>query len=70
MRRFVLSSLACGLLAACHSDQQSENSSGVGPKIDGDKITFAADAPQKASFTCEAAKPIEQSIIHLTGRLV
>ncbi|HEY3900576.1 MAG TPA: efflux RND transporter periplasmic adaptor subunit [Chthoniobacter sp.] len=70
MRRFVLSSLACGLLAACHSDPQSENSSDGGPKIDGDKVTFAADAPQKASFTCEAAKPIERSVIHLTGRLV
>jgi cobalt-zinc-cadmium efflux system membrane fusion protein len=69
MRQFILSSLACGLLAACHSDQQAENSAD-GPKIDGDKITFAADAPQKASFTCEAAKPIEQSMIHLTGRLV
>jgi cobalt-zinc-cadmium efflux system membrane fusion protein len=70
MRQFILSSLACGLLAACHSDQQAENPTDGAPKIDGDKITFAADAPQKASFTCEAAKPIEQSVIHLTGRLV
>jgi cobalt-zinc-cadmium efflux system membrane fusion protein len=69
MRQFILSSLACGLLAACHNDQQAENSAD-GPKIDGDKITFAADAPQKTSFTCETAKPIAQSVIHLTGRLV
>ena len=69
MRYLILSSLACGLLAACHSEKQADNPP-VEPKVEGDKITFAADAPQKASFTSEAAKAIEQSIIHLTGRLV
>jgi cobalt-zinc-cadmium efflux system membrane fusion protein len=61
--------LTCGLLAACHSEKLADNAV-VEPKIDGEKITFAADAPQKASFSIEAAKPIEKSLIHLTGRLV
>jgi len=69
MRYLILSSLACGLLAGCHSEKQADATSDPA-KVDGDKITFSADAPQKASFTCEAAKAIEQSIIHLTGRLV
>ena len=67
--RFALLSLAVGALAACHSEKRAEDQTAE-PKIDGGKVSFPADAPQKAALTVEAAKPIEKSIIHLTGRLV
>ena len=59
-------------LAACHSDRPKpcRCDRGAEPKVDGDKVSFAPNAPQKAGLTIEAAKPIEQSILHLTGRLV
>ena len=68
--RCVALSFAFSVLAGCHSSQNAEDPSSAAPKIDGDKITFSANAPQKASLTIETARPVEQSIIHLTGRLV
>ena len=40
------------------------------PKIDGDKITLAANAPQKSSLAVEIARPLEKAMTRLTGRLI
>jgi len=61
--------LALGALTACHNEQHAEEQTAE-PKVDGDKISFAPDAPQKTALTVEAAQPIEKTIVHLTGRLV
>jgi cobalt-zinc-cadmium efflux system membrane fusion protein len=56
-------------LAGCHSEKKSaEESAQV--KIEGDKIDIPPGAPQSSTFVVEAAKPIEKTILHFTGRLI
>jgi cobalt-zinc-cadmium efflux system membrane fusion protein len=40
-----------------------------GPKVDGDTVTFATNAPQLSSITVETVQPRQLAITHLTGRL-
>jgi cobalt-zinc-cadmium efflux system membrane fusion protein len=65
--------LAFGIAAAIFptacTKKHEAKSEDVGPKIDGDQITLPANSPQKTSLTVEVAKPVEQNIIRLTGRL-
>lgn len=63
-------SLAFGALCGCHADHRADDQPATAPKVEGDSIAFSADAPQKASLVIETARPIERSVVHLTGRLV
>lgn len=62
----------CGLLAAigsagCH--QEAETPEPAGPRVEGDKVAFAADSPQLASLTVESAAPRKMAVTNVTGRL-
>lgn len=69
LRRLALS-FAFSALCGCHAGHQAEDQPVSAPKVEGDSIAFSADAPQQASLVIEAARPIERSVVHLTGRLV
>ena len=56
------------LFSSCKKD--AEKADEAAPKIDGNKITMAADAPQKSSLAVEVAKPLAKSVTRLTGRLI
>jgi cobalt-zinc-cadmium efflux system membrane fusion protein len=56
-------------LAACHSENKAAGEAAQ-IKIEGDKVSLPPEAPQNATFVVEAAKPIEKTILHFTGRLI
>ncbi len=43
---------------------------GPAPKVDGEKITIPADAPQKTAIAVEEANQPKDLVTHLTGRLI
>ena len=62
----------CGLLAViglsgCRREAQVPEP--PAPRVDGDKVDFAADSPQLASLTIETAQPRKLAITNVTGRL-
>jgi cobalt-zinc-cadmium efflux system membrane fusion protein len=62
----------CGLFAAiclsgCHREAQAPEP--PAPRVDGDKVNFAADSPQLASLAIETAQPRKLAITNVTGRL-
>lgn len=63
--------LNCFLLpfwvAGCHRETTPEQSSG--PKVEGDKITFATNAPQLGYLTIEPAQERKAAAVGLYGRL-
>jgi cobalt-zinc-cadmium efflux system membrane fusion protein len=54
-------------LSGCHREMQLPEP--PAPRVDGDKVNFAADSPQLASLTIETAQPRKLSITNVTGRL-
>jgi membrane fusion protein, heavy metal efflux system len=59
--------LAAITLTGCHPEAQP--SEPPAPRVDGDKVDFAADAPQLASLSIETAQPRPSAISNVTGRL-
>lgn len=57
------------LLVSCNQERTAAPEVG-GAKIEGDKITFPAKAPQQASLHVEEAKLAPKPVIHLTGKLI
>ncbi len=55
------------VVVGCHRETTPEQSSG--PKIDGDKITFATNAPQLGYLTVEPAQERKAAAVGLYGRL-
>ncbi len=69
--RFVAPPLFCFfslVLFGCHSAKEPPENTAA-PKVDGDKITIAADSPQKSALAIEVAQPVKKSVIRVTGRL-
>src|SRR5260221_7294129 len=61
--------LALGLaLTACRRQQPVSET--VEPKVAGDTITFATNAPQTAAFSVESVTPENSPNVRLTGRMV
>jgi membrane fusion protein, heavy metal efflux system len=65
---FSLGLLAAACLAGC-GKPGTESPEPPTPKVEGDRITYPADAPQLASLTVEAAQPRRLAVAHMTGRL-
>jgi cobalt-zinc-cadmium efflux system membrane fusion protein len=60
--------LAALSLLGCHKNV--ENHAGPPePKVEGEKVVFAENAPQLTSFSVQTAAPRTLAITHLTGRL-
>jgi cobalt-zinc-cadmium efflux system membrane fusion protein len=57
------------LIALCGCHQEAQPQEPPAPKVQGDKVGFAADAPQLASLTIETAQPRPAAISNVTGRL-
>jgi cobalt-zinc-cadmium efflux system membrane fusion protein len=66
-RLFPLGLLVLGL-AACGRDKVAVPEAPA-PQVEGDRITFPANAPQLASLTIADAQPRRLAITHRTGRL-
>ena len=62
--------LVAAMLLATGCKQVKQTTEAPGPKVDGEKITMAADAPQKSAIAVEAANPPKALITRLTGRLI
>ncbi len=63
----LLSLLAALCLVGCKEEKKTTDV--AGPKVAGEKVIFAADAPQTASLSVETAEPRKVAITHFTGRL-
>jgi len=61
--------LGLGLSTAGCGRQSPAASAPPEPKVEGERVSFPADAPQLSSLTVEAAVPRKLAITHLTGRL-
>ena len=66
--RLGLSLLAALALTACHQEEKKVEGPPE-PKVEGDKVTFATNAPQLAALSVQTAEPRTLAITHLTGRL-
>ncbi len=64
-----LSVLAALALPACHEEKKTA-AEPPEIKIESDKVSVPLGAPQQAALAVEVAKPVEKTIIRLTGRLV
>ena len=60
--------MAILLLAGCQ--KQPPIAETPAPKVEGEKITLPANAPQSAAISVEAAEPSEGAVARLTGRLI
>ena len=65
--RILSSLILTTLVAGCHRETTTEQSSG--PKVDGDKITFATNAPQLGYLMVEPAQERKAAAVGLYGRL-
>jgi cobalt-zinc-cadmium efflux system membrane fusion protein len=63
--------LTAAALTACHEGDKkaSANDDASKPKIEGDRVVLPPNAPQQASLEVEAAKPLGDAVIRVTGRL-
>lgn len=57
------------VLAGCSNEEGQKNSGPPAPKIEGDTVTFATNAPQLTSIAVEPAEPRRLIVSHVTGRL-
>jgi cobalt-zinc-cadmium efflux system membrane fusion protein len=60
--------LAVLVLTSCRKEEPI-TAEPPAPKVEGDTVSFAAGAPQLASFSVQAAQPRTAALTHLTGRL-
>lgn len=67
-RNLPLGILALLVLAGC-GKEASQAPEPPTAKIDGEKVTYPANAPQLAYLTVQAAEPRRLAITHMTGRL-
>jgi len=64
-----LSLAAIIALAGCHKGDQTKAEGPPDPKVDGDTVVFATNAPQLASIAVQTTSPRTLAITHVTGRL-
>ncbi|MDB6017874.1 MAG: Efflux transporter, family, subunit [Pedosphaera sp.] len=64
--KIVSLALLLGLLGCKHAEKAAEDS---GPKVEGNRITMAADAPEKGSIAVEEVNLRTNAVTRLTGRL-
>jgi cobalt-zinc-cadmium efflux system membrane fusion protein len=59
---------AAATLAGC-GQKPAPVTEAPGPKVEGDTVTFATNAPQLSSISVETVQPRQLAVTHLTGRL-
>jgi len=56
-------------LYGCHSEEKKAEKGPPEPKVEGETVQFAADAPQLASISVQTTEPRRVAITHVSGRL-
>jgi cobalt-zinc-cadmium efflux system membrane fusion protein len=57
-------------LAGCHKTEEPAAADASGAKVEGSRVTFPANSPQRNALTVEAAQPHKTPSTRMTGRLL